>query len=390
MTIGVLKNSSLFAVVEEVTEGTAVDPTLGSQFIQVLDAVEQTPAKELIDRAVITPNKGKIQPRVSTSSVSGTIPTEFKASGTEGDAPETDILWKSLLGVRRQITSRITTGTGHTTNTLNIIGHSLEVGDIIVILEANNYWSAAIESVDGVDDVTFYPTAPFTPSDAVELAETTTYRAEGNAEPAFTFSAYWGNEIKEQGIGCKASACSIENITTGQTPSSNFSYEGLSFDEADEVAPVTPSFDPSLPPIALSMVVAYNDVCLDMNETSLSIENTVSFLTSVKSDDGRVSSRISERAVSGTLTPYLDDTDLSIFNIFKNNTEAPLFVSAFNVDPANAGQFELGSMVAYYCPNTLITGLTKADLEGTLTRPIEFQANTGATGDLIEIFVGFC
>ena len=390
MTIGVLKNSSLFAVVPEVTEGVGLEPSAASEFIQVLEAVESTPAKELIERAVITPNKGNIQPRVSTSSVSGTIPTEFKASGTEGDAPETDILWKSLLGVRRDITSRITTGTGHTTSSLNIVGHSLEVGDIIVILEANNYWAAAVSNVVDVDNVDFYPTAPFTPSDGVELAETVTYRAEGNDEPTFTFNAYWGNTILEQNAGCRVSSCAIENITTGQTPNSTFAFEGLSFDESDTAAPLSPSFDPSLPPLALSMVVAYDDVCLDMNELSLNIENTVSFLTSVKSPDGRISSRVSERAVSGTLTPYLDDTDLNLFDIFKDNQSAPLFVTAFNVDPVNAGQFELGSMVAYYCPQTLITGLTKADQEGTLTRPVEFQANTGATGDLTEIFVGFC
>jgi hypothetical protein len=390
MTIGVLKNSSLFAVVQESTEGVAELPSVGTEFIQVLDAVESTPAKELIERAVITPNKGKIQPRVSTSSVAGSIPTEFKGSGTEGQAPETDVLWKSLLGVRRDISARITTGTGHSTNTLNIVGHSLEVGDIIVILEANNYWAAAVESVDGVDDITFYPTAPFTPSDGVELAKTVTYRAEGNAEPSFTFNAYWGNEILQQDAGCKVSSCSIENITTGQTPNANFAYEGLSFDESDASAAIAPSYDPALPPLALSMVVAYNDVCLDMNELSLSIENTISFLTSVKSEDGRVSSRVSERSVSGSLTPYMDDTDLTLFDIFKDNQAAPLFVTAYNVDPANDGQFELGSMVAYYCPNTLITGLTKGDQEGTLTRPVEFQANTGATGDKIEIFVGFC
>jgi hypothetical protein len=386
MAIGLEKNSSLFAVTEEVTENVAETPAVGEDFIQLLEAVTIEPAKEVVEREVLTPNKGQIQPRATTRSVGGSIPTEWRASGTEGDAPETDILYRSLLGGRRQITSRITTGTGHTTSQLNIVGHSLVVGDFILILEAGAHHLAFIKSVVDVDNVEFVPSMDVAPSDGVEIAETTTYFADTN-EPTFTFNAYWANQINEAAIGCRASALALENITTGAVPSATFSYEGSDFSEAVSAAPVSPVFNPSLPPIMLNAMVVYKDVCYDMNELSLSIENTISFLTSVKSEGGRIGSRISDRSVSGTLTPYLDDTDLGFFTDFNANDSFDLVVTVANPSGVD-GEFELGSAVGFYCQNCTITTLGKADLDGILTRSLEFSANTGPTGDLVEVFIG--
>lgn len=389
MAIGVVKNESLVALVEETTEGTEAAVSAGSEFIQVQsDGLEIVPGKELIERTIISSGKGKVQPRVSTKSVTASVPIEFKGSGVEGAAPETDVLYRSLLGGKRQISARITTGTTHTTSLINATAHGLAVGDFVVILESGDHSAHFVASVPDADSFTYSPPRDSAPSDAVEIAKSTTYYADTD-EPTFTKHIYWGDEIHERAIGLRAASASFENITTGQTPTVNFSCEGLSFNESDASAGVVPSYDDELPPVALDVVVAVDGVCLDMNELSLTVENTVSPLSSVKSSDGRISSRIAERVVNGALQPYLDDADVSLFTNFNNNTPFELVITMRN-ESSTAGEFDLGSVCGLYMPNCTITSLTKADLDGVLTRPLEFNANTGSGGSLTEMFVGFC
>lgn len=388
MTIGVLKNKTVVAVVKEVTEGTAIDPSAGAEFIQVLEGITNDPAKELVERAVITPLKGKIQPRTSTRSSSGSIPIEWKSSGTEGaDDLETDVLYESMLGGKQQITVRDAVELGSTASAFVVTGHGLSKGDFLHIMEPGAHHLAFVKSVDGVDDFTITPPMPSAPTVATEYAKSTTYFAS-DAEPTFTETIYWGDEIKEQVPGCRIASGSFENIATGQTPNVTMAVQGLDFSEVDGSAPVAPAYNSALPPVALSSIVSFGGACIDMDELGFSIENTISNLTSVCSDSGILASRISERSVTGSISPYLDDANIDNFTKFTNNTNFELIV-AFANPSAVDGEFDLGSAVGAYMPQCIFTALPKADKDGVLTQAGEFQAHTSSTGTEIEIFLGF-
>lgn len=389
MTIGVLKNKTLVAIVKEVTEGTAVDPTLAAEFIQVLDGLSNDPAKELVERAVITPLKGKIQPRTSIKSSTGSLPLEWKASGTEGAADlETDVAYESMLGGKRQVVARTSiVGAGSTTSNLEVTAHPYAVGDFLHILEPGAHHLCFVKEVVGVDDVTIVPPMPSAPSDATEIAKMTVYYAADD-EPTFTETIYWGDEIKEQVPGCRISAGSFENIVTGQTPSASMSTQGLDFTEVDGSAPVVPAYNDALPAIALNAYVSMGGACVEMDELSFSIENEISNLTSLCSANGTVASRVSARTVTGSMTPYMDDADISRFSLFENNTNFEFIVALANPSGVD-GEFELGSAVGAYFPQCIFTALPKADKDGVLTQAGEFQAHTGATGTLVEVFLGF-
>lgn len=389
MTIGVLKNKTLVAVVEEVTEGVPVDPTLGSEFIQVLEGISNDPAKELVERAVITPLKGKIQPRTSVKSATGALPVEWKSSGTEGAADlETDILYKAMLGGKRQLVARdAIVGAGSTTSNLEVTGHSYQKGDFLHILEAGAHHLCFVKEVVDVDNITIVPPMPSAPSDATEIAEMTVYYAADN-EPTFTESIYWGDEIKEQVEGARIAAAAFENIVTGQTPNANMSTQALNFTEVDGSAPVAPSYNDVLPPTALKSVVSMGGECVEMDELSFSIENEISNLTSLCSENGTIASRIAGRTVTGSMTPYLDDADTSRFDLFENNTNFEFIVAIANPSDVD-GEFELGSAVGAYFPQCIFTALPKADKDGVLTQAGEFQAHTGSKGTDVEVFLGF-
>ena len=267
MTIGIVKGETLVALKTEVTEGTPLPPASGDDYIQVLeDGLELSPAKELVERSILTSSIGKVSPRASLKSVSGSIPVEVRGSGTEGDAPQFEVLLDAALGNKVSIAARITTDTGHTTTALNKTSHGLVKGQMFVILEAGAHHTAFVTDASDPDVIVFAPATDSAPSDNVEISESITYYPANSGQPTFTTSVYWGDEIRERGIGCRVNSLALENFTTGQIANFNFGMEGLSFDESDTSSPFTPSFDPGLPPLVLSAVVYQNGVCIDVNE----------------------------------------------------------------------------------------------------------------------------
>ena len=388
MTVGVIKNKSLVAAVKEVTEGVPVAPTLVSQFAQVLEGISVEPAKELVEREVLTPEKGRIQPRTSLRSATASVPIEWKASGTEGAADlESSIYYESLMGSLRNIAVRDTIEATSTVSNFLITGHSYQKGDFLHILEPGAHHLAFVQEVVDVDNITITPPMPAVPTAGTEIAEFTVY-SSGDPEPTFTLSTYWGDEINMETAGNRPSACSFENITTGQTPQANFTLAALDYDQRDESAPVVPVFNDSVPPLALNMTVAKDGVCFDMDELSFNVENEISQLTSVKSASGIISTRIVKRSVGGNITPYMDDASLEFFNNFNDNDNFEIVIAAANPSAVD-GEFILGSAVGAYMPQCIFTSFGTADKDGALTNAMDFQAHAGSTGSEKELFLGF-
>ena len=389
MTIGVLKKKTLVALTEEITEGVPVEPTIGAEFIQVLEGISNDPAKEVVERAIITPLKGQVQPRTSTKSSSGSLPLEWKSSGTEGAGDlETDVAYRALLGnAKQEILVRPVIEATSTASNFLITGHGLLKGDFLHVLEAGAHHMCFIKEVVDVDNFIIVPPMPSAPTAATEIALSTVYVA-GDLEPTFTETIYWGDEIKEQIEGARISACSFENIATGQTPTASMSTQALNFTEIDGSAPVVPIYNDVLPPVALSSIIAIDNDCIDMDELSFSVENAISDLTSVKKAFGKIASRIADRTVTGSLNPYLDDASTANFDKFENNTNFSVVVAMANPSVVE-GELELGSCIGAFMPQCVFTALPKADKDGVLTQAGEFQAHTGATGTEIELFLGF-
>jgi hypothetical protein len=389
MTIGLVKGETLVAIKEEVTEGVAVPPADGNDYVQVLsDGLELSPAKELVERNILTSSIGKVSPRASLRSVSGAIPVEVRGAGVEGEAPQYEVLLNSALGNSVDIAARITSDTGHTTTTINKTAHGLVKGQMFVILEAGAYHTAFATDVSDPNVIVFAPAAASAPSDGVELSKSKTYYPANSGQPTFTTSVYWGDEIRERAVGSRINSLALENFTTGQIANFNFGMEGLSFDEADVSSPYAPIYQSGLPPLVLSAVVYQNGVCVDVNEFSMSVENTIAFLTSVKSADGRIASRIAERAISGSFNPYKDDTTTTNFNLFDQNTLFEVIITAQNPSAVD-GEFELGSCYGVYLPNCLLTEKVVGDQDGILVENLSFSANRGEEGTEEEIFIGF-
>lgn len=396
MATGIVKDNTLIGVKAEVTEGIFIEPAAATEFVQPLsDGFDLTPAKELIERDVLNNSIGKITPRVGQKSVTATLPIELKAEGTEGGTPQYSPLLLAGMGASRTISTQTTTKASNADDQLEIedadIG-KFTVGDIIVVLESGAHEVVAVKSVDsgaGVANIGIRPALTAgAPADNVVISKSSTFFTANTGHQSLSLSYYWANEIRESGSGTRVTSMAVENFTTGQIPNLNFSLEGLSFNEVDAAAPFTPVFDTALPPLALQACLFQDDTQLDINEFALTMENTLGFLTSTCSVNGRDSSRVTSRTISGTFNPYKDDTDVSQFTKFDANTGYSIFISAFNPSVVS-GEIELGSAIGLFLPNCISTEKVVADQDGVLIENISFRATRGDAGSDEEMFLGF-
>lgn len=396
-----IKENTKVAVEIESTEGTHVDPTSGASFIQPLsDGLEIAPAKEQLDRNNLNASIGKSTPRTGIQSVTGTIPVEMKAQGTaEGGAPEYGPLLESCLGNKRSeaaITMSDADDAGGNAYSDKIIrladadANKYFVGDVVTTKRAGAFHTSPIESVNNtagqVEIVLEIADPAGVYANGIEIAAHTTYFTANSGHPSLSITKYVENAVKETATGSKCISMSLNNFTTGQLADMAFGFEGLSFGRALEAPGFTPEFDPALPPVILEACVYQNGNKIAINELTISVENTLGFITSTCEVSGKSASRITERNVTFTINPYKQDDNIDDFNRFNTNQTFTLFARAYNPS-ATAGEY--GETVSFYMPSCLITEIGEADQDGVLQDTLTGVANRGDDGSKEEIYVSY-
>lgn len=388
-----VKTSTKVAVEVESTEGSYTAPTGATSFIQpMVDGITLEGSKELIDRKNLTSTIGYASPRVGQQSVTCSLPVEFKAHGTEGSAPQYGKLIEGCLGDKRN-SVEVTSKAGTPTTTVIPIADAdiakFAVGDIVLVKEAGAYHVSPIKAKvttlgSATIELLVAAAAPFT--SAVKIAAFQTYFPAQSGHPSFSVSKYVEDLILDQAAGCKVTSMALSNFSTSQLPQLNFKLDGLSFDRSETAPSFTPSYDAALPPIVLSACVYIDGVEMAMNQVDWSVENAQGFVTSTCSANGKISSRVTSRKVSGSINPYklTDNTDM--FDKFTGNTPFSIFSYAYN-PTSTAGEFE--DVIAFYLPCCIVTAVSEADKDGVLQDQIAFTASGGAAGSDAEIFVGF-
>lgn len=396
-----IKENTKVAVEVEVTEGTHVDPTSGASFIQPLsDGLEITPAKELLDRNNLNASIGKSTPRTGLQSVTGTIPVEMKAQGTaEGGEPEYGPLLEGCLGTKRTVTTTTMSdaddagGNAYSDTIIRLAdadAGKYNVGDVVVTKRVGAFHTSPIASVNNTPGQVEIVLEVADPAgayvDGIEIAALTTYFTANSGHPSLSITKYVEDAVKELATGAKCTSMSLNNFTTGQLADMGFGFEGLSFSRALEAPAFTPSFDPALPPVILEACVYQNGNKIAINELTLSVENTLGFITSTCEPSGKQGSRITERTVSGTINPYKQDDNIDDFNRFNSNETFSLFARAYNPTSTD-GEYE--EVVSFYLPSCLITEIGEADQDGVLQETLTFSANRGSDGSQEEVYVSF-
>lgn len=389
MGLTVKKNTAIGIRLES-SEGTFAAAASASDYVQIqTDGFELSQAKEVIERNIFTGSLGKTSPRTGMFTVSGSIPTEMRASATAGNAPEIALLLKSALGEQETINAVTTKSSGNTGSLLAVptAGYAAyEVGDIIMVKESGAYHVSPISAKSSGEFLhLLVPKGSGSFSNSVVIEKSTQFRVADSGHPSFSLSKWIEGKVNEKGIGCKVTSLAIENFATGQIPTMNFGFEGLNFDRVLDTIPVTPSYQNSLPPILLDGRVYMDSTVVDVNEVSVSLENTLAFQTSINEVNGRKTSRVTERVITGSFNPYKPDDSIANFTKYKENTSFQLF--AYGKVPLAGGAMK--NVVAIFLRNCLITELAETDQDGLLQDSISFSADRGVNGTTPEIVIAF-
>lgn len=392
MSIVVTKNTSV-AIKEETTEGVYAAPSSAADYVQTLaSGLEIKPTKELLERNIFSASIGQVTPRTGTKSVTGNVPVEARAHSVEGNAPEYNSLMKSALGLRRQRTTTVTTkASGNTDSLLQIQDADiadLNIGDIILVKATGAFHvSPIISKTTGTGTASVTLLVPHPDGDipdSVVIAKFTTYTVAESGHPTLSITKYLDAEVEQIAMGCRVNKLSLSNFATGKIPEMQFGLDGLNFDRELNPPAHTPSYDTALPPIALDGRIYVDGSSVLVNELAINLEQTVGFSTAISAPNGKISSRVTSRKITGTIDPYQDTTDISNYTKFVNNTEFSLFAYAKN-DSGVPGEFK--NIIAFYLPKCLITEISETDADGLTKETLAFTASRGAAGTTNEIFI---
>jgi hypothetical protein len=393
-----IKSKQELAIMIEDTEGVYKAPASGADYVQALeDNLEMTPNKELLDRSIMDGNLGMLTPRQGMSSVAGSIGVEMKTSGTEGGTPESSPLYRAAMGASRSFITKTSddtdSGTPHTASRIYFLDGDAavyNVGDIITTKRSGAYHTSPITAVSTsagdnyIDLLVADPAGAYV--DGIAITAGYTVYTANTGHPTLSISKYVEGAVLEQAAGCRVNSMSLNNFATGQLADVGFAFEGLNFDRSVTASPFTPSFDSAYPAVILSACVYLDGTAIDVSDVSISLENSLGFVSPTCSSTGRSSSRVASRTVSGSFTPYKQDDSVANFDRWNDSTEFSLFITA-HVPTSTAGEYD--QVMGWYLPVCMSTEIGETDADGILQDSISFRATRGSTGSSEEMYIGF-
>ncbi len=392
-------------VLEDAEGVEQVPATALDGYVQILrDGVEFDPDRELKERGVFTGTLADADPRLGMRTAKGAMGAECRGNGIEGLPPDCHAGILSLLPSTNFGADRVVSGITHTDTVINLNADDSDIdrfrrGDCIVVLVPGAYHPCAITAVDktpGANNITVMPPLPSGNfPDLVELSKFRSYQGADAGHPSLTAHYYWGSGAEGGGVhdailGARTNTMALEKFQTGELPSLKFGFEGLTYllPEEGTDAPHDPQFDPGLPSVVLGSYIYKDGVAVDMDGMTLTVEQPLTFLKSTASENGRFTGRASgTRKIAGTIAPYTNGEDVSIFENWENGTKFSLFAFTAKPDPTNG--ILLGSVVMFFMPNCFIKKPTHKDVDGVMTDNIDFMATGGPTGQDMDFSISF-
>lgn len=230
MSLGSSKSNTL-AIVKEVTEGTPVDPSAGTDFVTLQPDISLVPAFESLSNEEIRASIGTAKPIQGLEQPTMSMSHYLKASGVEGQEPEIDVLLESAFGAKSvNATQRLTT----TSSTVSLIkaasgGSDFARGKAVLVKDGTNGYSIRPVLAVSTNDLTPAFNLPGAPASGLGLGKCVNYSPVNSGHSAFTAWLYRGNgHSLEVMAGAKVSAVSI-SAEAGQLINMSFSAEGTKY-----------------------------------------------------------------------------------------------------------------------------------------------------------------
>lgn len=229
--------ASRMAVVAEVTEGTPVSPTAGTQYIALQDGYTLEPAFEVLENAELTGSIGRAKPVLGLENPTVELSHYIRHSGVEAQEPNFGKLIEGVLGGKSIASTQYdtvagsTAGNATTAAVVNVDageGATFERGEAVLIKDgANGFKIRNVQSI-ATDALTMNFNLGSAPAAGVNLGRAVLYKP-GSSFPTFSCWDYRGNGGAVQLVaGSRVTELGIE-ANAGQFINGSFSLEGLSY-----------------------------------------------------------------------------------------------------------------------------------------------------------------
>lgn len=232
--------SSVFAFVEETTEGTLVDP-IATNFTAVREGASLAGAVNTVTSDELRSSIGASKAFVTSQAPTGTIPHYFKPSGVEGQAPDYSILIKSCLGSVTVAGTQYTTAGGSTAGTTSARANLKVVagveanfvkGQAVLIKDATNGY--AVRNIWNGITSTNLPLAfnlGVAPAASTGLGKAVLY-SPSTTPPTFTSHMYQssaaGSALHQAISGCRTTSLNIE-FPVNDLAAAGFEVAGIQY-----------------------------------------------------------------------------------------------------------------------------------------------------------------
>lgn len=378
------KEFTKFALKEETTEGTYAAPA-NSDFIQLTEegaTIDKT--REVIEDNRQTGDRIVKSSILANKSVTASFTANLTANKTAGIKPAYSEAIESLGFKSSGLASADTLLVGSTASVLKVTDASIyKVNDIIKVMATGAHHVSPISEVNTTtDEITLLIPCASAPAAGVTLAKSVLYRLDATAEKTLSITrVFEGDQVEERAVGCRTESLNIQNFSVGQIPQIAFSMMGLNFYDTLEPSSYVPDFSESPTTYVHNACIFKNDEELIVTEIGLSIEQTVSKISSTCAKNGAFASRgVGKYTVTANINPYKQDDEIG----FSLNDEIySLFWSVSN--PLNEDKTETANNVAFFLPQLKTTQVQLADRDGTMTDAVTAVANPDSVSNSIVI-----
>lgn len=222
--------SSRLAVVREVTEGTIVDPSSGTQFIPLQPGFEFAPNVGSLANDELRGSIGQAPSIQGLENPSAAFKEYLKHSGVEGQAPGYSLVLESAFGAESANgTQRLTTAASSTSVVkLASGGTDFALGKAILVKDGTNGYS--IRPVDSVstNDLTLGFNLPVAPLTGIGVGKCVNYTPADSGHPTMSAFLYRANGGALEAIaGARTTEFKLD-LTVGELINLSFSLQGTS------------------------------------------------------------------------------------------------------------------------------------------------------------------
>lgn len=228
---------SVMAIVRETTEGIAVAPSSGNDFIAIQEGFEVTPGFATLENTELTGSIGQAKPVQGFEEPTVSISHYLRHSGVEGTEPDQGLLYEAAFGAKDVNSTEFDAIAGSTagdsTTAATIVvdsgeGVNFERGEALLIKDATNGFSIRpVQSVSG-DTLTLGFNLDNAPAATTNLGKAVLYKP-GESHPTLTVWDYRANNAAIQTVaGSRVTEMTTE-IAAGELLNSSFSLEGINF-----------------------------------------------------------------------------------------------------------------------------------------------------------------